>query len=637
MQFFRVCLYILCLAVVSAAAQVRIVTPVAGEPVLIDSVVTIRWQGADGRPVSLWYSADKGATWNRLASHITADEYRWSVPDLPTDSITFRIELLTGASPIPLRKFPDAHAGEIRSAMFSSDGRLILSAGKDGWVKVRDIASGKTLDSVLVPNGGEVYTARFTGSTDTVFVHQLADVWRWDRNNKTFSSMPVGSPADSIRALDVHATRPLLATVGAASIVRIRNSETGAPLRTLFYDPPAVLYTVAFSSDGSKVLFAGDNGLVNVWDWEGSGALASFRQHGAGALNLVVWDCAFSPGDSLYASGGVDATARLWKEGATAAVQTYQHNSHVRSVGFSPDGRRILSGSLDSTIRQWDTEYGEQIGDSLNHGGQVICSDYSPTADTIMSAGRDGTIILWKSGVTDVSRDTATYKLGHEIVLEIPHLAGPAGMGLYVPLLWRNRPVLPEFLAAQGTVSIELPAVLLETVPGGNVLERRRGTLRDTVLLPIRANVAGDTIAVIPAKILLGVPTRQDIRFLDVSWQPANRLVARALDGSITVVDSCHLETVRSVGFSQGSGLLAIAPNPASWEITITFALATDERPELAVYSTQGERVLVVTSVPSGAGEHSVQCTVGKLPAGEYFVQMRTATRSYTARFTVVR
>jgi WD40 repeat protein len=637
MRFFLLCFSVLCLAVVSTTAQVRIVAPAAGEPVLIDSVVTIRWQGAEGRSVSLWYSADKGATWNRIARGITASEYDWSVPDLPTDSLMFRIELLAGGSPIPLRKFADAHVGEIRSAMFSYDGRLILSAGRDSWIKVREIATGKTLDSVVIPNGGEVYAARFTGSGDTVFVHQLAEVWRWDRKNRVFSSMPVGSSTDSIRALDVHPKRPLLATAGAASIVRIRNSETGVLLRTLSYAPSAVLYTVSFSSDGSKVLFAGDNGVVNIWDWEGTGELRSFRQHGSGALNLVVWDCDFAPGDSLFASGGVDATARLWKQDTPDARYIFRHNSHVRSVGFSPDGRRILSGSLDSTIRQWDVEHGEQIGDSLNHGGQVICSEYSPTGDTMMSAGRDGAIVLWKSGVLDVSRDTATYKLGHEIVLEIPHLSGPAGAGLYVPLLWRDRPVSPEFLAATGTVAIEIPAVLLETVPGGNVLERRRGTLRDTVLLPIRVNIPGDTIAVIPARILLGVPTRQDIRFLDVAWQPENRLVARTVDGSITVVDSCHLEQVRSVGFSQESGLLSVAPNPASSEVTIGFVLATDEKPELTVYSTQGEKVLTLGDVPSGAGEHAVRCKVGQLSAGEYFIQLRTATRRYTARFTVVR
>lgn len=627
------------LAVAGATAQVRIIAPAAGEPVLIDSVVTIRWQGANGQGVSLWYSADRGATWNSIARNMTTTEYQWLVPDLPTDTIAFRIELLAGGSPIPIRRFPDTHAGEIRSAVFSADGRLILTAGRDGWVKVRDIVSGAVVDSVAVNNGGEVYSARFAGSTDTVFVNQLHDVWRWTRSNKNFAPMPVGAPGDSIRALDVHAGRSLLATVGAASVVRIRNSATGAALRTLYYNPPAVLYTVAFSHDGSKILFAGDNGLVNVWDWEGSGAVTSFSQHGAGVLNLVVWDGAFSPGDSLVASGGVDGTARLWQEPAPDARYIFRHNSHVRSVQFSPDGRRLLTASLDSTLRQWDVEYGDQIGDSLNHGGQVIRSAYSPTGDTMMSAGRDGAVVLWKSGVSEVSRDTAFYKLGREVVLEIPHLSGPAETRLYVPLLWRNRSVQEEFMEAQGTVTVELPAVLLQTLPGpgGSVLEHRRGMQRDTILLPVRVQVPGDTIAVIPARILLGVPTRQDIRFLGVAWEPENRLVARTVDGSITVVDSCHTETLRAVGFVQGSGIRSIAPNPASSSVMLTLALAADERPELAVYNTQGERVMSFNNVPATAGEHTLQIDVGRLPVGDYFVQMRTAMRQYTARFTVLR
>jgi WD40 repeat protein len=37
------------------------------------------------------------------------------------------------------------------------------------------------------------------------------------------------------------------------------------------------------------------------------------------------------------------------------------HTSFVTSVGFSPDGKRVVSGSLDKTIRIWDSEAGEAV------------------------------------------------------------------------------------------------------------------------------------------------------------------------------------------------------------------------------------------------------------------------------------
>lgn len=636
--FFAVVALVVFCSAVLGIAQVRIAAPVQGTPVLVGSSIAIRWQGAEGAAVSLWYSIDNKATWVLIERRITASEYQWVVPDIPADSIAFRVERVTGGGVTPLRVIQNAHPGEIRTAKFAPDGRTIVSGGREGFIKVWDVTSGSLLRAEGVPNGGAMYAVRFSHSGDTVFANQLDDVWRWDTKGSSIVPMGLVLQQDSVRTIDVHQGRNLVATAGATGVVRVWDAATRQLLNTLRYTP-AVLYTVAFSHDGSKVAFAGDDGKLNVWEWEDSNRLHSFSQHGSGTANLVVWSCAFAPRDSLLASGGVDGTVRLWESKKPGSPHTalFQHNQHVRSVAFSPDGRRILSGSLDATIRQWDAEYHEQIGDSLNHGGQVIAVDYSPTGDTILSAGRDGAIILWKSGLLEVSRDTAVYRLGREIVLEIPHLAGAAGTGLYIPLLWRNRTAFSEFLAASGTASIELPPVLVEVVPGGSVLEHRRGTTRDTVLVPIRVNIPGDTIAVIPARILLGVPTRQDIRIIGVEWSPNNRLLPRVVDGSITVADSCYLQPKQVVGFSRGSGFLSIYPNPASEEAEIVVALATDEQPVLSVFTAQGQQLLRLENFAHKAGEYTLRLPVSHWPTGEYFVRLHTTAHQYSARLTVVR
>ncbi len=631
-----VLLFAVLFTVVSAhsAGAVRITSPASGSTLLVDSTVTIRWEGANGAAVALWYSTDGRQTWELIARDIRTGEYTWTVPDLPSLSIDFRIESLIGASPIPLRVFRDAHAGEIRTATFSRDGRLMLSAGKDGFVKVHNLATGE-VDSAFLPNGGEIYAAKFAASTDTVFANQSDGIYRWDRVRGVIELMDIDTPPDipmNFRTLDVYPDRHLLVTGGSHIIVwdyRKRNA-----LATI---PTSLSYTASFSHDGSRIVYAGDNGTVHEWEWETEVPEQVYRQHGTGNLNLVVWSCAFAPGDTMIASGGVDATVRLWKKSTgSATLKQCSHNSHVRSVAWSPDARRVLSGSLDSTIRQWDAAEGGQIGDSLNHGGQVIAIAYSPTGDTILSAGRDGAIIFWKSGFSEEGRDTVSYALGRECVLEIPHITGNVGKGVYVPLVWRNRAGIPEFMAAEGTALIELPNLLLETVSGGNTIERRRGTTRDTVLLPVRPGIPGDTVAVIAARVLLGVPVRQDIRILSVEWQPGVRLVPTTVDGSITVQDTCGLLTLRAVDFA-GNRVLSISPNPVVESAFATFELAVDEPPHIAVYDARGVEVGVVQQVPSRAGTHTVRLPVEHLTTGEYFVRLHTGGRQYSAKFTVVR
>ena len=72
------------------------------------------------------------------------------------------------------------------------------------------------------------------------------------------------------------------------------------------------------------------------------------------------------------------------------------HTESVRSVAFSPDGRHIVSGSDDSTIRVWDAQTGGQVGNPLQgHTSSVLSVAFSPDGRHIMSGSDDNTIQVW--------------------------------------------------------------------------------------------------------------------------------------------------------------------------------------------------------------------------------------------------
>ena len=115
-----------------------------------------------------------------------------------------------------------------------------------------------------------------------------------------------------------------------------------------------------------------------------------------GHIGSVV-SVAFSPDGKRIVSGSLDNTIRVWDiiTGNQIGEPFTGHASDVLSVAFSPDGKRIVSGSFDSTIRIWDVATGKQIGEPLTgHTGSVIFVAFSPDGKRIVS-GSCNTIRIW--------------------------------------------------------------------------------------------------------------------------------------------------------------------------------------------------------------------------------------------------
>jgi len=73
------------------------------------------------------------------------------------------------------------------------------------------------------------------------------------------------------------------------------------------------------------------------------------------------------------------------------------HSGPVRSVAFSPDGHRIVSGSEDNTIRVWDAETGKVLVGPLKGLGYSVSSIASSDGHRIVASPHDDTVQLWNA------------------------------------------------------------------------------------------------------------------------------------------------------------------------------------------------------------------------------------------------
>src|SRR5579875_3209437 len=71
------------------------------------------------------------------------------------------------------------------------------------------------------------------------------------------------------------------------------------------------------------------------------------------------------------------------------------HTDAVRCLAFAPDGRRLVSGSSDGSLRLWDVVTGRQQAQWPGHAGWVVATSFTPDGQALASGGNDQWVRLW--------------------------------------------------------------------------------------------------------------------------------------------------------------------------------------------------------------------------------------------------
>jgi hypothetical protein len=118
-----------------------------------------------------------------------------------------------------------------------------------------------------------------------------------------------------------------------------------------------------------------------------------------GLLPLHSFSCrVVSSNGRQMLSGGMDGSVRLWDtDSGEELCRCSGHRSMVDCVAFSPDGRRALSGSDDGTVRLWDLESGRQLCVFRGHRSGVREVAFSADGHRVLSSSfHDGTVRVWQ-------------------------------------------------------------------------------------------------------------------------------------------------------------------------------------------------------------------------------------------------
>ena len=295
----------------------------------------------------------------------------------------------TGSPAQILDGYKTSYRRHIESTAFSSDGTRVLIEtptevrlwNVDGPA-ISHIFGGVTVTPTFSPDGRQVLTVNTDGKAifwDAETGHKVSHV----DLDKTTYSVSAAALSPSGRYI---LTGEYNFTDGHEKAARLWDAETGEEVNS-FEGHSHSVTTVAWSPDGRWILTGGLN--LRVWDADTFEEMRVFERPYSGGV-------AFSPdGGQLLTGGGYDWRgydwpSRIWNVETGEETQIFDGDAGgVHSIAFSPDGRRVITAS-DDTTRLWDVDTGEQVRVFVEPRGQVRSLAFSPDGRQVLTGSSTG-------------------------------------------------------------------------------------------------------------------------------------------------------------------------------------------------------------------------------------------------------
>lgn len=292
------------------------------------------------------------------------------------------------------------HKGWVRSVAVAPDGRTALSGGDDTAVVIWDLVTHKPIKALLghqaaiasvvyAPDGSRAISGSYDGTARI-----------WDLNTGK-EIRRIEGPWKVVQSVAISPDGGRLMFGADDNLLHFHDVETGEELGTLAGHTDLVR-AVAFSPEGTRAVSGGDDSTVRLWDLDTATEVLCIKGHGDSVTSV-----AFAPNGKFVLSGSSDNSARLWDCSSGKELRRFAgHSNFVNAVGFSTralqvvtvSGGELVEGKFehgsDLTVRVWDLQTEKELFRFAGHTASVTAVVFAPDGRYLVSGGLDKTVRL---------------------------------------------------------------------------------------------------------------------------------------------------------------------------------------------------------------------------------------------------
>ena len=267
------------------------------------------------------------------------------------------------------------HLGSIYSIDWSSSGKLLATGSNDKTIKLIHIPE---LDPEIINNNNT--------TSENI-------------NNCETLELIISGNSGTVRNLcfePINDLTLLSCNVGE-NVIKLWDTEKGVNTSNLEGHTMDV-YNIKWSNDSQLFTSIGLDRTIRFWDIRENKNINIISSINFSSINDI---SIFTKNEGnnnniLIACGHSDGLLTIWDYNRRCILkQSYEHNSEIRSINFSPDGKYLITGSFDHKIKIYDVANNFEVMGELEHNDKVVSCKWHPEIPMILSTSADKTARVW--------------------------------------------------------------------------------------------------------------------------------------------------------------------------------------------------------------------------------------------------